>query len=217
MSMNPVTPERFNSVLAGTMAGGIVTAQLLGSVISGVSRYRWVTKSSASYCRFIIGLSAHTHTLTLALAGTFSRPELRRAQESFRELADDSHAYLEACFEPHWFREVALDRLRHGRCPKVVAHECVSEHFPDLLDFLDRVQSVRMNVRSEDWRRVEAFKQDLVNYWGQNGFDIARSYGREYNYCWRAMLRVLAKCVAYPLFGLLVVGSGLAIALTIGI
>lgn len=213
MSMHPVTPGNVNAAIACTMSGGVATAKLVGSLISGLARYRWIESSSASYCRFVVELSRGTRIRTLELAATWEHAELKQAQASLRKWADDSHAHLAGCFEPDSFREEALVRLRGGDSPKVVAHECVAEHFQKLLNYLDKVQSMRMKRQSDEWRRVEDFKQSLVNNWGENGFDISRSGGRESNYFLRKAAIVVAKCIAYPLFGMFVVGTGLAVAL----
>lgn len=56
-----------------------------------------------------------------------------------------------------------------------------------------------MKGQQQEWLALERFKQDLVNCWGQHGFEVSRWHGREHSYLLRSALKTLVKCVVYPL------------------
>lgn len=216
MSMDPVTPSRFNPVLGTAMVGAVATVCAVGTMTSRLTRYHWINGSLHWYCRLIIHLSEGTQASLRDLAGTMTRADVQRARVGLLNLAEENHAYFLKCFDPRKFREAALIGLRNGNCPKMVAQQWVKEIVAEVLDFLDKVQFVRMKNHPQEWSQVEKLKQDLVNYWGRNGFDVSRWEGREYNYILRSSLKTFGRCLAYPVIAAAVVAVSFYLAVVTG-
>lgn len=120
MSMEPVTPSKFNPVLGSAIVGMAAAVGATGTVARRLSDYFWIKNSLQRNCELILRLAEDTRDRTRALAQTMTRDELHRARASLLDLAEEVHACFRENFEPTRFRRTVRKRSSKHVLPALI-------------------------------------------------------------------------------------------------
>lgn len=206
--MKPVGPNEFNPVLGGVAIGMGVVAVATFGIIRWIRDASFIRNQLVSECEKVLRLSEQTRDLLIKTAGTFQRTELQLARERLVEQAHNTHRRFVANFEPREFSAAVREAQAAGERPKDLMWRWCSEITAEPLWLMDKIQSVRMSGREHrpEWRKLESLKQEIVNLWGREGFEVSRWEGREHSYLIRQVLRPFATCAGALALALYVLG-----------